>query len=301
MGPPAPGLGAPASAAPAPGTGLGTDGPVHEACLQGAGHQSLGAEAGQAPGVLSPLLPGLLVSRAGGGGQTGGCVAAALQSTVRVWGGAGIPPSPWFHILLTAPPFPESTDCPGWGAEGHQPTFPYGRYLPAGGAHLECSLASPGGTGGCWVVAWHAPGGQEVSAVSGAPSDSDLLAEPQLFSSRPAGRGDPATGQGRRGVCEQAGAGPGRALLATAGSVLGEGWGHTEGHGLTTAPLGAQGRMSCASGYCKWQAASSFHGGHAWHPPLQIRALVLGLRSPPRPQGGGWGLGGQTVALGVTD
>lgn len=79
--------------------------------------------------------------------------------------------------------------------------------------------------------------------------------------------------------------------MATAGCGWGGGWGPHSAPGPDPAvlPPGGSGEEAVPAVTVNGQAASSFHGGRAWHPPPQIRVRVLGLRSAPLTTG--WWVG----------
>lgn len=75
------------------------------------------------------------------------------------------------------------------------------------------------------------------------------------------------------------------------GCGWGGGWGPHSAPGPDPAvlPPGGSGEEAVPAVTVNGQAASSFHGGCAWHPPPQIRVRVLGLRSAPLTTG--WWVG----------
>lgn len=87
-----------------------------------------GRQASRSPKFCPRILP--RVARQWVGRQEGAGLLPPRAQWVSVGRGSGSLPRPWFHILLTAPPFPEGTQT----FLGDEPAslFPRGFHLPAG-------------------------------------------------------------------------------------------------------------------------------------------------------------------------
>lgn len=195
---------------------------------------------------------------------------------------------PWFHIPLTATPFPEGPDWPGGQARAQtslafslRDSTSLQRVTPSlvsmvYGERLWDVVKQPDLT---WTRLWHVP------AVLFLANRSDP------------GTRQPETRERIVGVKGRLGSGARWAREGAAGqswAVLGGGWGGSWGPHLGPGVRGGRtGRASCS---CKGQAASSFHMARL-APAFPDKGPALGLRSAPLTTGHWVGVGGAKLRL----